>query len=73
MLRSVALVQLKQASKAKDFIDLSQQEVSEESLRVAVGLPAGNDHEVDEHEIPGEHDDNPDAQEPVAVEARRRR
>ena len=37
------LKQLREASRAKDYIDLSMQEVPEAELRASIGLPASDD------------------------------
>ena len=42
------LDQLQQASKSKDFVDLSKEEASPEELDLALQQPAGNDFEADD-------------------------
>ena len=49
------LTKLKEATKAQDYIDLTQQEVSAEELAAAAGQLAGNDHEADEDEVDQNH------------------
>ena len=55
------LQRLKEASKAQDYVDLTQQQASAEDLAAAAAQPAGNDHEADEDEPVA-------AEEPVATE-----
>ena len=60
--------QAQQAAEAKDFVDLSKQDVDVQQLAAATELPAANDHELDEaveEVMPGEHDKSPDSEAPM--------